>query len=410
MARQYATPALGTVTLPWLLVVLVCWGLDPGWAAGPIMEVEGTAVIRGGDLGRARLEARQNALREAALQGNIRVGGVSVSDLGRIVVDSVQVRSTALVRSAEVLGEQRQGDLLTLYMRVALGEAGDPCDFPAAAYRKRVATVYFPIVQPGQIGINDYFGYEKGIPAELARRLAATGTFLSRDESNLSLYQDAAQAPTMTRVIPDGRPAIVRLAEQLDVQFVVSGVIRDLGVQWETGLLAPLFDARATPRERRLEIEFFIHDTLTGELLARHKYFRSIRGSDLVPAAPVRFGTQAFTHNPFGQAFEQVLDAEVGAIGRLLQCRSFIMKVLDQRNGRLYLDAGAASRVRVGDLVTLYDSDRPGQVFGAAGQMEQFGWPKTSVRVVQVFPAYSVAEPEHPDSGRALIPGEYLWA
>jgi len=393
--------------------VLMCWGRDlvpMVRAAGAIMEIEGSAVIQGGDLGRARIEARQNALREAALQGNVRVGGVSVSDFGRIVTDSVQVRSTALVRSTEVLGEHREGDLLTVHLRVALGEAGDPCEFPAAAYRKKIATVYVPIAQPGQIGINDYFDYEKGVPSELARRLAATGAFLSRDAGDFSLYQYTAQAPTITRVMPDGRPAIVRLAEQLDAQFVVSGVIRDLGVQWETGLFASLLDSPATPRARHLDIEFFIHDTLSGALLARHPYSRTIRGNELVPAAPVRFGTPEFTQNPFGQAFGQILDAEVEAIKRLLQCRPFVMKVLDQKNSRLYLDAGADSKVQVGDVVTLYDADQPGQVFGATGQMEQFGWPKAGVRVIQVFPAYSVAEPEHPEDGAVLMPGQYLMA
>jgi hypothetical protein len=111
-----------------------------------------------------------------------------------------------------------------------------------------------------------------------------------------------------------------------------------------------------------------------------------------------------------GHVLDQVLSQEVTAVQGLLKCRPFVMRVIDQKNGRLYLDAGTDTRIQPGDVVTVYQSEPSGSVFGAAGRMEQFGSPRAPIRVVQVFPGYAVAEPERTGQGAGFVPGEYLRA
>lgn len=306
--------------------------------------------------------------------------------------------------------EQRSDEPPPTQPRIEARKSDAPCGFTAAAYRKRLAVVYVPLAQPGQIGVNDYYGYEQGIPVELARRLVASGAFLARVATDVALYPDPNQAPLLTAMTPNGRPALIQLAEQWGIQFVVSGVVRDVGVEVDVGLVPSLFGASPAPQARRLELEFFVHDALSSELLGRHHYARTLIDGPLVPRRPLRIDSQVFFHSPFGRLLDQVLDAEVTALRTLLRCRPFVMKVLEQKGGRLYLDAGAETLVHPGDVVTIYESDQVGRVFGAAGRMEQFGSPKAAIRVLQVFPAYALAEPERPAPGVTFIPGDFLRA
>jgi len=392
----------------WLLLLLLA-----GWvtfaAADRIIEAEGSAAVRHGDLGRARIEARDNALQEAALQVRADVYGSFAVDGGRIH-QSTQIRTRAGVRVLDVLDERLREGVLTLRIRALVEDGTGGCAEPAAAYRKKIATVFFPVIPPKQVQVNDYHGYERGIPAELARRLAATGDFLTRDASDVGLYADPLRAPVIMETTADGRPAVTRLAHERGVQFVVSGVVHDLGVERESGVLGTLWRTSPPVVARRLEIEFFVHDALSGELLARHRFARRAEEGDLLPRYPQAFGTRGFFADGFGAVFDRVLDEETAAIRSLLSCRPAMMRVIEQRDGKLYLDAGADTRIRPGDQLTLYRPDIAAPMFGAAGALSQFCRAKATVQVVEVFPGYSIAEVMTGDSSLSFAPGEYLRA
>jgi hypothetical protein len=388
-------------------LLLVCPYL--AWA-GNVVEVEGAAVVRDGELGRARVEARQNALRQAAMQKNASVQSQFATDAEGNIVDSLQVRSNAQVRSSEILGEQVDGDLLTVQMRAELGKAEGRCGFSAAAYRKKIAAVYFPITSPGQVLVNDYYGYERGIPTQLLKLLAVTGSFLTRDATDVSLYTDPIQAPTVTGTMANSEPALSRLGHERGIQFVISGVVRDLSYSLYSDWFSSMLGSPPKPYQRNIGIDFYIHDVLSGELLASHHYVRYARGEGVVPAKPVPFGSAQFYNNDFGRQFKSILEEEMMEIFRLLRCRPFVMKVLKQIDGKLYLDAGANTLIQEGDVVTVYRPDVRGSVFGTEGKLTQYGWPTTTLRVIAVFPGYSIAETETKTGIINIADGEYLRA
>ncbi len=375
-------------------------------SAAERLTVEGSAVIEHGDIGKARLAAQQNALQQAAMQRNARVESFTATGAEGIVIDQVNVRSSLNVRALEPLDERVEGELLTVQMSAEL--AAGPCGFPAAAFRKKIAAVYFPIEHPQQIWVRDYYGYERGIANELLRQLAATGLFLTRDASELSLYLDLAQAPAVIGSNANGQPLTTQLLYDKGVQFVVSGVLRDLSFSLPKTLFSRILGELPEPRDRHLEIEFFIHDTLSGELLGRHRHALTAEGSDVVPLHPTPFGSRAFYASKYGRLFQQVLNLETQAITQLLQCRPFVTQVLKTDDGNLYLDAGADTLIRVGDILTAYAPDIRGPIFGADGQVSQFGWPKTTLRIIKVFPGYAVSEPESQSERMTLTKGQFL--
>lgn len=393
-----------------LTIALLCLLASSGKAdtVNHSILVEGSALIVNGDIGKARLEAQQNALRQAAMQDNAHIQSFSVSDADGMRIDRLSVRSQLAVQALEPLSEQINGELLTLQMRATLADDVERCEFPAAAYRKKIAAVYFPIEHPQQVWVNDYFGFERGIVGELLRALAATDNFLTRDASEFSLYGDLAQAPAVIGSSANGQPLVTHILTAKGAQFVISGVFRNLGFSLDERTFSGLWGAPTEPRDRHLEIEFFIHDALSGQLLARHRHALIAEGFDVTPKQPTPFGTHAFYSSKYGHLFRQVIDRETQAIAQLLSCRPFVAQVLDVREGKIYLDAGADTGIQAGDILTAYTPDIAGPIFGSDGALAQFGWPKTTLRVIRGFPGYSVAETESTKERNTFSKGQFL--
>ena len=398
------------------------------------IEARGSAVIRNGDIGSARLAAYQNALRQASMMQNAKVNSTYATGLGSNIIDSIQVRSSSHLSRADIIDEHIANGIITLLVSVAIEERSSSCGgFDNNSFRRKVAAVYFPLLDATQVGTNDYHGFQRGIPTELLQRLSASGDFLVRDASNQSLHHDPLNATSIASNGNKIRPLVNTLQDDLGIQYVISGVIRDLGHELPPSFRVTrnfeLFDTewnplgvsfkpswrgienelglKWQPNERNIEVEFFIHDAYTGELLARHRHAKVVKGY-IKPDQPVRFGTYAFYNDPYGEAFSEMLDREVMAIRQLLSCREFSVKVLGEDENYLYIDMGRDTRIKKGDTITLYKSARQGPVFGVDGGSYQFSEPSVTASVIRVYAGYSAVQLKEKQSQVMFQPGEYI--
>jgi len=293
------------------------------------------------------------------------------------------------------------------------------CNFPATHYRKKIAATLFPMIHPEHLGIIDYYDFDKSISTEILKRLSRTNHFLTREANDISLYDDPLQAPFISKRTIADDTLLSQIASNRDVQYVISGVIRDLSVGLENKYLkdAPFipsfntfFGNQRLADKRNVVIDFFLHDTLTGELLSKKTYAHTISGADIIPEMATAFGTRAFYNSNIGKLFSEILNQEVKNIETILSCRPFTMKVIDQKNGKLYLDAGISSNIKAGDVLTIYIPDKPGETFGVVGKTDQFGSPKTTIKIEKVYPAYSTAIPESGRFSQQDIINGYLLA
>jgi len=293
------------------------------------------------------------------------------------------------------------------------------CNFPATHYRKKIAATLFPMIHPEHLGITDYYDFDKSISTEILKRLSRTNHFLTREANDISLYDDPLQAPFISKMTIADDTLLSQIASNRDVQYVISGVIRDLSVGLESEYLkdAPFipsfntfFGNQRMADKRNVVIDFFLHDTLTGELLSKKTYAHTISGTDVIPDMATAFGTRAFYNSNIGKLFSEILNQEVKNIETILSCRPFTMKVIDQKDGKLYLDAGISSNIKAGDVLTIYIPDKPGETFGVVGKTDQFGSPKTTIKIEKVYPAYSTAIPESGRFSQQDIINGYLLA
>lgn len=391
--------------LRWLLAGLLgAWGIC-AWAE--FIEAEGSAYVFRNNVGEARMEAYQNALRQAAMSVN---ATVTASDgmAGNQPYSSIQVRSGAKVTKAEIVSETVDGNMITVRVRAQLGHAGAGCGFPSSNYRKKIAAVYFPLLDERQVMVNDFYDYQHGVPAELLQKLSDSDAFLSYDKTDLQLFADPMRAPAITGTSNNGEPLSSHFTAEYGIQYVVAGVVRDLRHEPrpEDGLLSR-FGFEWRPKWRNIEIEFFLFDAYTSELMGRHRYAEHVEG-DVTPEWPVRFGTREFFTTPVGEAFNKILHQEVAAIQRLVSCKPFTVRLLEVKGDQITIDAGSDTKMQEGDELTVYQSEMAGPVFGAAGKVQQTAKPQSTLTVRAVFPGYTIADLKVGAGRKALQAGDFL--
>lgn len=372
------------------------------------LEAIGTAVIIDNNTIQAHFEAYQDALRNIALQAGSQVHSSTSYNSNEGISDSIQIRSTQNIQSSKVISETVNDGILTLTVAATLNDDNkltQGCDFPASQYRKKIAALFFPLQHPEHLNVVDYYGFEQGIGQALLQQLALNGNFLTKDATQINAFTDLNSAPYIQATnSSDGRSLLNSIKEEFGVQYVVSGVIRDLstttiknsltlpfGISLSRDQFVSLNPQPAKPNQRNLVIDIYIHDTLTEELLSKHRYSYSIDKTTVLPNKATAFNTKAFKKSDFGQLFDKVIQQETQLISSLLACRPFTMKILQQKDHYIYLNAGQNTNIKVGDIVTMHYADIEGKSFDTNSQAKQFGWPKQQLKIIKVFPSYSIA-------------------
>lgn len=383
------------------------------------IDAEGSAEIIDNNVSLARNIAHQNALRQASMSAASEVFSTTSSDNMGAITDSLQVRTHQKIASSKIIYEDIEDNILTVTIEATISDSEHSCHFTSSQYRKRIAATYFPMINPQHIGVNDFYNFDKGISRVLLNKLRLTGNFLTREASDISLYEDPLQAPYISQEELTDDNLLTRFAHHRNVQYVISGVIRDLSTEIEKShyrdsQFLPTFKtfigSKPALDRRNIGIDIYVHDTLTGELVSQNSYRKNVKGSDVIPDRAIAFGSGAFFNTEFGRTFNNILNIEVQRIKELLSCRPFTMKVIDQKDGKLYLNAGLSSNVKVGDILTVYTPDIPGEVFGIKGKTNQFGSPKTTLRIEKVYPAYATARAESGTFTQQDIINEFLIA
>jgi hypothetical protein len=196
-------------------------------------------------------------------------------------------------------------------------------------HRKTVAFTRFQVANSLQV--EDIADIWDGYPLELLRRLEARGNVVA-SHSTVSPFPDPRN---LNPDSPASRELVRRIAEQYGSQFVISGIIldaavsdeslrpyagwqgRETGRRFELGLPwnSVVAGIRPVATERRLEVEIFLHDGLTGALIKRYRNHEEISGRVAV-GRNKPFASSAFFDTDFGRAAERLLDTHAEQIDK----------------------------------------------------------------------------------------------
>lgn len=344
------------------------------------VEAEGAALIDGGGLEKARQLAVEDALRKAEESAGMGVSAAAIRTPDGGIRENTRYRALGIAAKPLILKEWREDNALYVRLRaeVTPHEA-------SLTYRKKIAVTQFHVAQPLQV--QDLDNIWNGYPLALLRRLDESGLFLPIHTATgaalgkLTLPLDRAQ----------NRETVRQLAEQSGAQFVLSGVISDAGADPPSGIL-PKFLSN-NPGSRRIEVEIFLHDGITGALIARFNAQENASGDSPV-GRDKPFGSAAFFATHFGGAVARLLGKQSQFIADELGRLPFNAKIIRIQGNRLFFDAGATSGVAVGDKFMLYalSSITEAMEHGSNRLLGIAEKPAAALTVKQVQPLFSVGE------------------
>ncbi|MFC4258419.1 flagellar assembly protein T N-terminal domain-containing protein [Marinobacter lacisalsi] len=335
--------------------------LGASLAAGATMlEGTGIATIRGGDLEAARAEAREAAVRDVALQRDVRVSSKETVLNGRITDSQLTVSSRAQITNVQVVDERQIGNSLRVTVRAQVSDRADSCMAGEASdLKKRVAVTGFTIQQPEQARLGRLEDAGQMLPHMLQAGLQAEGNLQVLRASSTQLYPDVANAPT-TRHFDNRLTNVINVAREMGAQFVVAGVIRDIGVEnpaaWNTSVLHKIGRGLgATNTERRFIADMMIFDGFSGSPVYQ-KRFQTRGRWDAGKGKSSGFGSAGFLETAYGQAVNNLIGQMRDDIQGALACQPFMTRITRVDGQKVTLASGATAGLRPGDTLALYRS------------------------------------------------------
>jgi hypothetical protein len=361
-----------------------------------IVTVEGQAPISKGMPLLAKKQALQDAILQASLQSSVNIHSKTTVSQNNLPVDTLSMRTSAAVRNTKIIKEWTADDIYHVTAMVELS-ADNSC---TTTYRKRIIATAFPLVKQEQV-----LGYEtqdlpSGIPRELNNYLTESGDFIGNNATNINLYPRADLAPEVQDQTAYRPSKVMQLASSNGVQFVLSGVIRDLEVEsseYMRGAGAFAY-ARSLARDvvarRGIGIDIYVHDGFTGALLFQQRYVDNVIGDVWIPAT-YTVGSERFNDTSTGEKITHIIDRASIDIRQSLSCYPFATRIIEIKNDKVFIDAGTQERLSAGDQLMVYSSS--GNDLNLDGGLSFIGKDKQPVGVLTIHtvtPRYSIGSLE----------------
>ncbi|MCB5162256.1 flagellar assembly protein T N-terminal domain-containing protein [Marinomonas algarum] len=376
--------------MPFHALFLTLLLLFPVTTFAKSVDAEGQAIIYDGDLVDARYRATQQAIKQAVLESGSRVN-VKDEILNGELESSLDIRSSGYVQKARILSEEQEGDFLRVLARVEVTPDSQCSTGPTSYYKKTVGVTGFELQSPQQARLGGLNNISRELPKKLAEAINRQGYLRALTATNIAIYPDLINAPSSTN-INGSLTNVTRISEQLGVQYIVSGVIRDIGelyLRFPDDKYNALDSDTEIDKERNFVVDIYIYDGFSGALLFEHRY-SEIGNWDISDHARVGFGSAKFWTVHYGKVVAQALKESALDTSDQLRCQPFIANIFRTEGNRIHISAGSLAGVKQGDKFNVY---RRYEVFNQLQSAQtQLNNANISVTIKQVQPNFSVGE------------------
>lgn len=399
------------------------------------ITVEGRAAVSKGMPLLAKKQALQDAIRQASMQASVSIRSQTLMSQNNVPLDTVSMRTAAAVSNTRVIKEWTTDNIY--HVVAAVETSTDSSCSPH--YRKRIIATGFPLVKREQLTSYETQDLSGGIPREINNLLVESGDFIGSSVANINLYPRADLAPSLQdqstyRSSNFGagaagtdlmelqgnaayRPSkVMQLAASNGVQFVLSGVVRDLEVESSEYMrgAGPLAFARSLARDvvarRGIGIDVYVHDGLTGALLFQQRYVDDAIGDVWIPAT-YTVGSERFNATSTGEKITKIIDRASMDIRQSLSCYPFTTRIIEIRDDKVFIDAGAQEKLNIGDQLMVYSSSVGSNDLSLDGGLSFIGKDKQPVGVLTILnvtPRYAIGTLEVPAREMGIKVGDWV--
>lgn len=390
-----------------ILLGLSCANVQPRSNA---VTVEGQAAINKGMPLLAKKQALQDAIRQASMQSSVNIHSQTLVSQNNVSLDTVSMRTAADVSNTKIIKEWTTDNVYHVVAMVELS-ADNSC---TAHHRKRILATAFPLVKQEQVTGYESQDLYSGIPRELNNLLIESGDFIGTNATNINLYPRADLAPESQDQAAYRPSKVMQIAASNGVQFVLSGVIRDLEVEsteYMSGA-GPLAFARSLAREvvarRGIGIDVYVHDGFTGALLFQQRYVDTVIGDVWIPAT-YTVGSERFNSTSTGAKIARIIDQASTDIRRALSCYPFTTRIVEIKDNKVFINAGAQEKINVGDQLVVYSTGGDDlNLDGGLGFIGKDKQPAGVLTIHTITPRYSIGSLEVPARELGVKVGDWV--
>ena len=379
-------PLVNSTRIIFLCVLLISLLTTQAFAAR-VIETTGSALISNGAKFAAKEQAIKNAMQQALLQNKAHINSVSTTNASVLVIDSARINTSGTVEDVKVLDEWIEDDIYYVRIRANIPENNEKQENDSIRYRKKIAAIQFDVLHRTQI--YDLKNIEFELPREILRRMENTGDFVTVDATQYLV------STTHPGLVFDNPGTYRMIGEKTGAQIIVSGQIRDMQV--EESFLGD---------KRRLEIEIYVHDAISGTRLARHRFSETIKHASYYGENEALFSNAGFNKSVFGAELSRIIDSQIELLAADINPIPFSAKVVKVSGSQIYFDAGASSRVNSGDILMAYKLEPEALASLNDSFLGFVETPLATLAVQQVQPQFAIGKLEikNPD----LKPGDIV--
>ncbi|WP_415906192.1 flagellar assembly protein T N-terminal domain-containing protein [Neptuniibacter sp. QD72_48] len=341
-------------------LILACLLLLPLSAQAVVVEAQGQAIIANKDINSAREAAIRDASQQASMQAAVYISSSQVVRDGILEIDNMQISTLGQVSNIEIVDEKVVGN--TLFIRIRADVLIDQgCHNGVSnSYTKSIAVTAFPLLKLKQANLGGLGTVSSVFPAQIAQLMNNKQSFVAHNAGRLNLHPQPEFAPT--NQLDDGAlSSMQQTAGQLNVNYVVSGVIRDMSMMdprthAEKNYLIDLYntlDYKSKRHLRNFEIDLFIHDGMTGHLVSQ-KHYQTAGLWNLDRTIKTGFNTAGFFKQDYGKKVKQLQKTILEELQHELLCEPFSTMITQVEDRNIWINSGKQQGLKRGDKLTIY--------------------------------------------------------
>ncbi|SBT17161.1 hypothetical protein MGA5115_01263 [Marinomonas gallaica] len=358
-----------------------------------VIQAEGQAIIYNQDINDARYRATQQAIKQATLQASALVRSNDSLSNGTLN-SNLSIQASGQADNVDIISEQVFDNILSLTIEANIN-TDDMCDNGTVnPYRKSVGVTGFALQSPQQATLGALHNIGRQLPKNLVDAINQQGYIRALAATHLSVYPDLINAPTSAN--NDGSLTdVARIGEDLGVQYVISGVIRDISELYpkhpkdKTPLNSLLSWANKEDGQRSFMLDLYIYDGFSGALIFQHRY-DEVGNWDTEENNKVGFGSSQFWALHYGKVVAQTLNAMSIDTSDDLRCQPFVANIFRTQGNQIYLNAGALAGIKKGDQFQVF---RRYEIFDQLQNAQtQLNNANINVTITQVQPNFAIGE------------------
>jgi hypothetical protein len=340
----------------YLMSIALCLVLSTQ-AKALTVQAQGQAYIVNGDITSARYKAIEKAKQQALLQSSAYISTQPQLEQGILSDNNL----SSAVGEAQVINESRSGNLLNVLISVRINTENRCVNGKSSSkYRKRVAIAGFPLIHRNQANIGRLGNIESSIATELVSRLNRHSNIAPLNAGRLMLQPDPSIAVT-EQLAQGSLTSVLQQTRQLEVQYVVSGVVRDISMLTPTVFTQKNYlidkyhklDYLSSRYMRAFEVDLFIHDGFTGALVSQKSYRTGgLWGNN--DRQKFGFASSPFWQLDYGKQVSRELDKMASDINSDIRCDDYSVEISRTHESKIWLKAGRSSGVKIGDVFDVY--------------------------------------------------------